>query len=290
MVMWPPLPDRLSDTDKSRMVRVLVVAGARGMAGAAVLCAQAALRTGCGYVDVATVGAIAPELTAAVPTAILHCTNDREQSQLATGDLAMIVEASSRADAVVVGPGLGAGVEVWIGELLQRVNVPAVLDADALNAIAREPRLLAILSERHVMTPHAGEAARLLGWGNHRERVENDRVGAVERLCAMTSATVVLKGAGTLVARRDRDLHVNPTGNAGLAKAGSGDVLSGVIGALIARGMDAYDASKAGTWLHGRAADLLSHEVGEDSYIPSDLAHALGAAIRDYSALGGKTS
>jgi len=284
-MMWPELPVRSSDTDKSRMGRVLVVAGSRGMAGAAALCAEAALRTGCGYVYVATVGAIAPELTAAVPTAILRCTSDREQAQLTKADLAMLVDACSEIDAVILGPGLGEGVEAWIGELLERIHVPMVLDADALNAVAREPRLLALITESHVMTPHAGEAARLLGWGNHRERVEGDRLDAVEQLCAMTAATVVLKGAGTLVSQRGRNVHVNPTGNAGLAKAGSGDVLSGIIGALIARGMDTHDAAVAGTWLHGRAADLLSHEVGEDSYIPSDLAHALGAAMRDYSNL-----
>ena len=283
--MWPLLPVRSSDTDKSRMGRVLVVAGSRGMAGAAALCAEAALRTGCGYVYVATVGAIAPELTAAIPTAILRCTNDREQTQLTKSDLAMLVDACSEIDAVIVGPGLGEGVEAWLGELLERIHVPMVLDADALNAVAREPRLLALITASHVITPHTGEAARLLGWGNHRERVEGDRLGAVEQLCAMTAAIVVLKGAGTLVAQRDRNVHVNPTGNAGLAKAGSGDVLSGIVGALIARGMDAHDAAVAGTWLHGRAADLLSREVGADSYIPSDLAHALGAAMREYSML-----
>jgi NAD(P)H-hydrate epimerase len=284
-MMWPELPVRSSDTDKSRMGRVLVVAGSRGMAGAAALCAEAALRTGCGYVYVATVGAIAPELTTAVPTAILRCTSDLEQAQLTKADLAMLVDACSEIDAVIVGPGLGEGVEAWIVELLERIHVPMVLDADALNAVAREPRILALITESHVMTPHAGEAARLLGWGNHRERVEGDRLGAVEQLCAMTAATVVLKGAGTLVSQRGRNVYVNPTGNAGLAKAGSGDVLSGIIGALIARGMDTHDAAVAGTWLHGRAADLLSHEVGEDSYIPSDLAHTLGAAMRDYSML-----
>lgn len=284
-MMWPPLPVRANDTDKSRMGRVLVIAGSRGMAGAAALCAEAALRTGCGYVYVATVGAIAPELTAAVPTAILRCTNDREQAQLSKNDLAMLVDASTDVGAIIVGPGLGDGVEAWLGELLERIHVPTVLDADALNAVAREPRLLGLLTEDHVVTPHAGEAARLLGSGNHRERVEGDRLGAVDQLCALTAATVVLKGSGTLVAQRGRDVHVNPTGNAGLAKAGSGDVLSGIIGALIARGMHTHDAAVAGTWLHGRAADLLSNEVGEDSYIPSDLAHALGTAMSDYSAL-----
>jgi hydroxyethylthiazole kinase-like uncharacterized protein yjeF len=133
-----------------------------------------------------------------------------------------------------------------------------------------------------VLTPHAGEAARLLGWENDRQRVETSRHAAISQLCTVTRATIVLKGAGTLVAQRQRDTFTNPTGNAGLAKAGSGDALSGIIGALLARGMSAFDAAVAAVWIHGRAADLLAREVGEESYISSDLARALGRAFSDY--------
>jgi NAD(P)H-hydrate epimerase len=267
------------------MGRLLLVAGSRGMAGAAALSAEAAMRSGCGYVHVATVRAIAPELTAAVPSAILHCPNDRERARLFWDDLPMLVDAARSADAVVIGPGLGEGVEMWLGELLARATSPrVVLDADALNAIARRRELLAMLDERFALTPHAGEAARLLGWGNDRDRVEASRHAAISQLCTITRATVVLKGAGTMVARRGSPTVVNPTGNAGLAKAGSGDVLSGILGALLARGMHTYDAAIAAVWIHGRAADVLAQEVGEDSYISSDLARALGRAFSDYAA------
>lgn len=255
------------------------------MAGAAVLTAEAAMRSGCGYVFVATVRGIAPELTAALPSAMLRCPGDRDQSRLGWDDLPMLVDAARGMDAVVVGPGLGEGVEAWLGEFLTRVpDVLRVLDADALNAIARRRELLARLDDRCVLTPHAGEAARLLGWGNDRERVESSRHAAISQLCTITRATAVLKGPGTLVARYGRPTIVNSTGNAGLAKAGSGDVLSGIIGALLAREMDAYDAAIAGVWIHGRAADVLATETGEDSYIASDLARALGRAFDDYAA------
>lgn len=267
------------------MGRVLVVAGSRGMAGAAALCAQAAMRSGCGYVYVATVGAISPELTAAVPSAILRCTTDRHRSHLGWEDVALLVDAARTADSVVIGPGLGNGVESWLGEFLSRsLPRPMVLDADALNAVARRRELLKLLSAECVLTPHSGEAARLLGWGDDRARVDASRHAAISQLCTITEANIVLKGAGTLVARRGEPTHVNPTGNAGLAKAGSGDVLSGIIGALLARGMDAYDAAIAGTWIHGRAADVLATETGEESYVSSDLARALGRAFSDYAA------
>jgi len=282
----PPVPPRPHDADKTRMGRVLVVAGSRGMAGAAALSADAAMRSGCGYVYVATVAAISPELTAAVPSAILRCTSDRDRTRLSWDDVPLLLDAAREVDAIVIGPGLGDGVESWLPEFLDRCGRrPTVLDADALNALARRRDLLRRLHVECVLTPHAGEAARLLGWGDDRARVDASRQAAMSQLCLITPATIVLKGAGTLIAQRGKPTHLNETGNAGLAKAGSGDVLSGVIGALLARGMRAYEASIAGVWVHGRAADLLATETGEESYVSSDLARAFGRAFSDYASL-----
>ncbi|NCZ86760.1 MAG: NAD(P)H-hydrate dehydratase [Actinobacteria bacterium] len=265
------------------MGRLLVIAGSYGMAGAAALSAEAAMRSGCGYVYVATAACNAPQLTAAVPSAILRHSMQRNQTSLRWDDLPMLFDAMRVVDAVVIGPGLGDVADEWLGALLERLAaMPTVFDADALNALARRRELLALLTSCHIVTPHAGEAARLLGWGNDAERVNTARHSAISELCTATRAVAVLKGADTLVAQRGAPTVVNPTGNAGLAKAGSGDVLSGVIGALLARGMRAHDAAVAGTWIHGRAADVLASEVGEDAYISSDLARALGRAFNDY--------
>jgi len=267
------------------MGRLLVIAGSYGMAGAAALSAEAAMRSGCGYVYVATAACNAPQLTAAVPSAILRHSMQRNQTSLRWDDLPMLFDAMRVVDAVVIGPGLGDVADEWLGALLERLAaMPTVFDADALNTLARRRELLALLTSCHIVTPHAGEAARLLGWGDDAERVNTARHSAISELCTATQAVVVLKGADTLVAQRGAPTVVNPTGNAGLAKAGSGDVLSGVIGALLARGMRAHDAAVAGTWIHGRAADVLASEVGEDAYISSDLARALGRAFNDYAA------
>jgi NAD(P)H-hydrate epimerase len=285
LIVLPPLPSRPRDTNKSLMGRLLVIAGSHGMAGAAALSAEAAMRSGCGYVFVATAAANAPQLTAAIPSAILRHSMHRNQTRLRWDDLPMLFDALHDVDAVVIGPGLGEVVDEWLGALLERlVEMPTVFDADAINALARRRELLALLTSCHIVTPHAGEAARLLGWGDNAERVNAARHSAISELCTATRAVAVLKGADTLVAQRGAPTVVNPTGNAGLAKAGSGDVLSGVIGALLARGMRAHDAAVAGTWIHGRAADVLASEVGEDAYISSDLARALGRAFNDYAA------
>ena len=281
----PPLPDRPHDTDKSKMGRVLVVAGSYGMAGAAVLSAEAAMRSGCGYAYVATAGCVAPQITAALPSAIVRHSMNFHQARLGWDDLPLLFDALRNVDAVVVGPGIGDSCEEWLGEFLGRLEaVPVVFDADALNAIARRREWLQRLSSCHVLTPHAGEAARLLGWGNDAGRVNAARHSAVSQLCTVTRAAIVLKGADTLVAQRGAPTSTNVTGNAGLAKAGSGDVLSGIIGALLARGMRALDAAVAGAWIHGRAADVLAAETSEESYISSDLARALGRAFSDYAA------
>ncbi|MEY3575379.1 MAG: hypothetical protein RLZZ88_522 [Actinomycetota bacterium] len=282
--MLPPLPTRPRDTDKSQMGRLLVIAGSQGMAGAAALSAEAAMRSGCGYVYVATAACIAPQLTAAIPSAILRHSMHSQHPSLRWDDLPLLFDALRDVDAVVIGPGLGEGVDEWLGALLDRlVSVPTVFDADALNAMARRRELLARLTSCHVITPHAGGAARILGWGNDAGRVNAARHSAVSELCTVMRAVAVLKGADSLIAQRGAPTVVNPTGNAGLAKAGSGDVLSGVLGALLARGMRAHDAAVAAVWIHGRAADLLAGEVGEESYIASDLARALGRAFTQYA-------
>lgn len=267
------------------MGRVLLVAGSRGMAGAAALAAEAALRGGAGYVVVCCPGSINPELTAAVPCALLLPCGDAARTELAPADLPALLAQARLAQSLVVGPGLGSacGAEQWLPELLRlRGGISAVVDADGLNALARTGAW-----ERAdagvILTPHPGEAARLLGWSEGSARVQANRRAALEALAQRTAATIVLKGNGTLVGAQNCQIWVNPTGNPGLATAGSGDVLAGLIGALLARGMTPADAARLGVWLHGRAADLLAARIGEDALIASDLAYALGAAFQEHA-------
>ncbi len=284
----PPLPPRPPDTHKGAMGRVLLIAGSRGMAGAAALAAEAALRGGAGYAVLCCPGAITPDLTSAVPSALLHPCGDGSRAAFSPDDLPIFLREARLAQALVVGPGIGsaAGAEQWLPQLLRaRGAIGAVVDADGLNALARTGDW-ATADAGVILTPHPGEAARLLDWPEGAARVQADRPAALAALLDRTAATVVLKGSGTLVGARGGRIWLNGTGNPGLATAGTGDVLAGLIGAMLARGLPPLDAARLGVWLHGRAADLLAARIGEDALIASDLAWALGAALLEHQNRG----
>lgn len=184
--------------------------------------------------------------------------------------------------AVVIGPGLGqsASAIALVHEVLA-AGVPAVLDADALNVLASEPAAIAGAAGPIVLTPHPGEASRLLG--KTAAEIEADRIAAARELATRTRAVIVLKGARTLVcdgAGGDALCSINPTGGPALATGGSGDVLAGAIGALLAQGLAAGDAARAGVYVHGAAGDALARRHGDRGAVSSDLPDAIAEAIR----------
>lgn len=261
---WLARPEELGDwlaprhanAHKGEHGHVLCVGGEAGMGGAVRLCAEAALRTGVGLASVATRSAGVAALVAARPEAMTHAVED-------AGALAPLLE---RATVVAIGPGLGQG--DW-GRALYGATVasgkPMVLDADGLNLLAADPRPL----PQAVLTPHPGEAARLLGCDN--ARVQADRFAAAAALAARFSAVVVLKGAGSIVAASGQVPVVIGAGNPGMATGGMGDVLSGVVAALWAQHLPAFDAAVAGALLHAAAGDAAARVDGERGLLPSDL-------------------
>lgn len=264
------LPARRADAHKGDFGRVVVLAGSADMLGAAVLCARAATRSGAGLVRVGLPETLACLLPLAVPEATTFVRtgkNVREQIQAA--------------DAVVIGPGLGttpASLRL-VTAVLRHSSVPVVVDADALNAIAplARRRGSGLGSAELILTPHPGEAGRLLGTDT--KAVQADRVAAVAELCRRSSATVVLKGKGTLVADGKR-CYRNATGNPGMASGGSGDVLSGLLGSLLARGMQPFEAACLGVHLHGKAGDVARDARGEHGMVASDIVEALPEVLR----------
>jgi NAD(P)H-hydrate epimerase len=264
---------------------VLVVAGSVGKTGAAALCAAAALRMGAGLVTVATPASALPLLAAGLRaeamTEPLPLTDSQTLGKEAVDRAVALAEAR---DALVLGPGLGSGADVraFVRELLAQCPRPAILDADGLNAIAPGPRTAGALgllrrAAPTLVTPHPGEMARLGGASAaevQRRRLETARGFAME-----TGATVVLKGQRTLLADSAGRAAVNPTGNPGMATGGTGDVLAGMIGALLARGLGGWSAAAAGVYLHGRAGDLAAARVGQESLVAGDLVDALPASI-----------
>jgi NAD(P)H-hydrate epimerase len=273
------LPPRRLDAHKADFGRLAVIAGSRGKAGAAVLCARAALRAGAGLVTVFCPESLEAIVVAALPEAMTLGLEEKRGALTAKAGRA-ILEALEGFDAAVIGPGLGtaAGTVAAIEDVARKAGVPLVGDADFLNAFAGRPGALAGRRAPTVLTPHPGEAGRLLGVSG--QAVQADRARAAAKLARRSRAVVVLKGAGTLTATPDGRLAANPTGTPLLATAGSGDVLAGAIGALVAGGLSARDAAIAGVYLHGAAAELLAADLGDAGLLTADLADALPRARR----------
>jgi hydroxyethylthiazole kinase-like uncharacterized protein yjeF len=250
------LAPRPRDSHKGRNGHVLAVGGEIGYGGAIRLCAEAALRTGAGYVSVATRTAHVGELLAARPELLPRAVED-----------GLALEAAlAKASVVALGPGLGQGewAHVLANAAFER-GLPLVVDADALNLLARQPREL----RDAILTPHPGEAARLLDVDV--ATVERDRFAAADALAMRYRACIVLKGAGSIVGAPGQTPVVIDAGNPGMASAGMGDVLTGTIAALRAQGLAAFDAACAGALLHSAAADLASRGGGERGMLASDL-------------------
>jgi len=250
------LPPRARYANKGNYGHVLVIGGEQGMAGAARLAGESALRAGAGLVSVATRAGHVFALNTARPELMAHGVDGPQA-------LAPLLE---RASVLALGPGLGQaawGHALWLTAL--DADKPLVLDADGLNLLAGEPRRFGAPT---VLTPHPGEAARLLGVAT--AAVEEDRFAAVRELARRYAAVVVLKGAGSLVADPDGRLDVCPWGNPGMATGGMGDLLTGIVAALLAQGCSAWQAACLGVGLHARAGDRAAQQ-GERGLLASDL-------------------
>ena len=265
------LPRRPRDAHKGDHGHVLVVGGGKGMPGAARLCGEAALRSGAGLVSLATHPEHAAAIAAARPELMCHAIAD-------PAELAPLLE---KADALAFGPGLGQS--DWARELytiVEQVRLPSVWDADALNLLAVLSKTSSKISPneaaQRIITPHPGEAGRLLGQSV--SELQRDRTAAVAALAARYGGAAVLKGAGTLVASAGTAPSLCTHGNPGMAAAGMGDVLTGVIAGLLAQGLDLADAAAAGVEIHARAGDDAA-TGGERGLMASDLIAALRGVV-----------
>jgi NAD(P)H-hydrate epimerase len=279
VVSIPTLPKRPADSNKGMYGYVLIVAGGRGMAGAAGLAGASALRSGAGLVRVATAAEVQPTVASFEPSYMTYpLESDREgliRSEPAKRDLPKLLE---RASVLAIGSGLGQSDEVrelvrWV---LEAVKIPTLLDADALNALAGQTELLGDLRHPVVITPHPGEFARLTG--RTIAEIQADREGHAVALAQADHLVVVLKGHKTIVTDGAR-IYVNATGNPGMATGGTGDVLTGVIAALIAQKLAPFEAAQLGVYIHGLAGDIARDQNGEVGMIAGDLVEALADAF-----------
>ncbi len=275
----PALPVRTDDAHKGDCGRVLVVAGSRGMSGAACLSGTAALRGGAGLVTVAVPEGILPIVAVYEPSYMTLALPEDSSGRIRTGAIARLNEALSSQTAVAIGPGLGqsAGLLDLVGELYSSSPLPLVVDADALNLLAKRPYLLTRPEggAPRILTPHPGEFARLTGLDT--TAIQQDRQRHAIEFARKHRVVLLLKGRETIITDGVR-MAVNTTGNSGLATGGAGDVLTGLIAALLGQGMAPLEAAHLGAHLHGIAGDLAAEEHSKPGLIASDLLHFLGRA------------
>jgi ADP-dependent NAD(P)H-hydrate dehydratase / NAD(P)H-hydrate epimerase len=273
---------RSPDAHKGEFGRVVIVAGSLGMSGAAALAGRAALRGGAGLVTVATAATVQP-VVAAMGAEFMTVPLPDADGRLTAEAVEAVLSVS--ADVVAIGPGLGSGpgVTAFVHAMLDRCESPLVLDADALNACVGEPtRLVGRDGRPVVITPHPGEMARLVGCRT--DDVQADRAGLASEFAARHRVTVVLKGHRTLIATPEGEVFVNPTGSPGMATAGSGDVLTGLLAATLAQTLDPTTACQLAVYLHGAAGELADADEGEMAMIAGDIVRHLGDAVQELTA------
>jgi NAD(P)H-hydrate epimerase len=266
------LVPRASDTHKGTYGRVLVVAGAEGTTGAAALTAEGAIRAGAGLVTVATPESVYPIVAGHLTEALVRPLPSAARGGgigLAAVDEALELLAS--VDVLAIGPGVGSDEETAeaVRQIIAGSEVPTVIDADGLNALAGNLEVLSRQEHPRILTPHPGEMARLLGCSTG--DVQSQRMASARRLAVETGALVVLKGYRTVLAQPTGPLVLNPTGNPGMASGGTGDVLTGLIAAFLAQSQAPEAAAELGVFVHGAAGDLAADAVGEVSLVAGDI-------------------
>ena len=280
----PRLPRRAPDGHKGTYGRVLVLAGSRGMSGAAVLCGSAALRGGAGLVQVACPLDAQPMVAAGNPCYMTAAVAQRTDGTYSEACLTELLALAEKADVLAVGPGLGNREDVALvvrGLLTAVAAKPIVLDADGLNVLPPIPEEVSRRAAPVVMTPHPGEFARLLGVTPAEVQAGRDALAA--DFARRHRCVVLLKGHRTVVTDGER-LYRNATGNPGMATGGTGDVLTGLLAALIGQKLAPFDAACLAAWAHGRAGDLAAADLSQTALTAADLLDYLPAVFRELEA------
>lgn len=275
------IPIRPDYSNKGSFGKVLVVAGSRNMSGAAYLSALAAYRTGAGLVKIFTVEENRSILQTNLPEAII-ATYDPSEVQAMTEDFSRrLIEQCEWASVIILGPGLGRDeyVKNLVEGILTNAYVPIILDADGLWAIASSPELTGYFTENIIITPHLGEMSRLTG--SSVGTIQKNLIPTAREYADRFGITCILKDAVTIGALKDQRTYVNSSGNSAMAKAGSGDVLTGIIAGLLAIGLDESEASAMGIWLHGCAGDRVKEKQGSYSLLARELTEEIHTILQE---------
>lgn len=271
-------PKREHDAHKGTFGCVLVISGSSYMRGAAVFAVLGALRSGAGTVKLATVAKCIDTVSILAPEATFIELESDEHGFMKFNKN-VLSEAMKKASSIVIGSGMGVTEDTMkiMRFIVQNAEVPVIIDADGINCIAKDIEILVNKKSEVIITPHPGEMARLLKCDT--KTINENRITVAEQYAEQYEITVVLKGAGTIIANRHRT-SVNHTGNAGMSKGGSGDILSGIIGAITAQNIPPYDSACAGVYMHGLAGDCACEKYGQEAMLPRDVIDCLADAFR----------
>ena len=275
----PKLKTRAVDAHKGDFGKVCIIAGSIGMSGAAALAGRSALRAGAGLVRVATPKSVLPIVASIEPSFTTIALPEDNLGRISAKAINPILQAVSENDAVAFGPGVGisGALRSVLEALLEQDRLRLIIDADGLNNLAGIKDWPAGLKAKLILTPHPGEMKRL--WSAlFREQLPSDRQKQALQLAQQTKTVVALKGAGTVVTDGDK-VYINKTGNPGMATAGSGDVLTGVITALAGQGLSDFDAAVLGVYIHGLAGDIAAEKIGQVSLMTTDIIESLSDAF-----------
>ncbi len=284
------LPPRPGTTHKYKTGRMLVIAGSRDYGGAAHLAGLGALRSGAGLVAMAVPLCLETATRIILPEAVTRAVAETDAGTIAPLSAAVMDNMIENQRALAVGPGLGAdpATDSWVVDLLKNLDLPMVVDADALSAFARIGAEPAFGSDQVVLTPHAGELARLTGLGS--DEIESRRLQLTGELAASWNVVLMLKGSPSLIGAPDGRVFINPTGDDALARGGSGDVLTGLVAGLLAQGTGALQAALLGAYLHGQAGTVAARGRSNRSVLVREIAAAIGPVFEEMEKEASATS
>lgn len=263
--------NRPDDSNKGTLGSLLCICGSYGMAGAAIMAGKAALRCGIGLLKIAVPKSIYPVCTTNILESVYYPLEETSNGVISSKNTDFLLEMCEKSSAVVIGCGLSVcdDTKNLVQSVITNCEKPLVIDADALNCICNKPEILKNLKAPAIITPHPGEMARLLH--STPKAVNSNRENTAIDFAKKFGVVTVLKGAGTIIASPDGEVYINHTGNSGMATGGSGDILSGIIGSLLAQGASPINAAAAGVFLHGTIGDLAAEKLGKISMLPTDM-------------------
>ncbi len=263
--------NRPDDSNKGTLGSLLCICGSYGMAGAAIMAGKAALRCGIGLLKIAVPKSIYPVCATNILESVYYPLEETSNGVISSKNTDFLLEMCEKSSAVLIGCGLSVcdDTKNLVQSVITNCEKPLVIDADALNCICNKPEILKNLKAPAIITPHPGEMARLLH--STPKTVNSNRENTAIDFAKKFGVVTVLKGAGTIIASPDGEVYINHTGNSGMATGGSGDVLSGIIGSLLAQGAAPINAAAAGVFLHGTIGDLAAEKLGKISMLPTDM-------------------